>query len=348
MKIRRLLLTCLLFAANAANAQVNVFNVLHSAQSLVQQAAAPGKDSSVSGKVAATPITGIQPLSGPPYGEFEVSARGRQYANVRYDDYFRCGSSQPQLLASSLSVRGITLGDVCALSDETRSTRYGSNDFHGQLRGFLIQGSASALQNASTAQNSMGGQISMFDASRQQWIINLFTSRSQPAGLARAVIVSVQGTVCAADLTNSLQSGNSFRAALEQKYGKPSAEFDLRASMAKHAQASKHASGQYGDQSLAFGDGIVRDDLAYRNWASTLPAGTVTELDWRTHDGVKLAVVRSPDSCGSNPTFDMTLTLDNDAPKESQFLVRDWAEPLGAFGKAQTNARSASAPTPKF
>ncbi|MDW3687603.1 hypothetical protein RA280_38905 [Cupriavidus sp. CV2] len=349
MKAKRLLLSSLLLAVTTAHAQVNLFDVLRSAQNIAQQAGVAVPAGSIADKVAGAVSAGKTPQSSdPPYGEYEVQARARLYGNVRFEDYFKCGQASARPLVSSISLRGITLGDVCALPDEALSTRYGTNDYHGQLRGFLIRNAIDALSGASAAQNAAPGESHMSDASGRQWVVGLYTSRTQPPGLARAIVALVSGAVCAADPTNSLQSGNSFRVALEQKYGRPSVEIGPREAIKKHEQELTRVKQQYGGQPEAIQDNIMRNDLSFRNWVGTLPASTIMEVDWVTPDGVKLMVVRSQDGCGSSPAFDMMLMPNREVPIESQFLVHQWAEPIGAFGKSQNEARSATAPTPKF
>jgi hypothetical protein len=338
-----------LFAVNTAYAQVNLFNTLRSAQSFLQQAGSPveGADRA-NNETTAIPATSGETEFGPPYGEYEVANLARTFGGVKFEDYFKCSPQPTTPLVSSISLRGITLGDVCGLPDETLATRYGANDFHGQLRGFLIRTSSDALAGVSAAAVTASGRTTMFDRANKPWAIGLFTSRAQPSGLARTVIATVQGTICAADPTNSLQPDNSFRAALEQKYGKPSAQLDSQEIAKKREQESNRAKQLYDTQSEAYRDAAAFDDMAYRNWSSSLPAGAILELDWRTPDGVKLLVTRIQDGCGNNPAFNMVLVPDNEVSAENRFLVRQWAEPMGAFQKKQIQARSATAPTPTF
>ncbi|CAN7160482.1 hypothetical protein LJR022_000144 [Paraburkholderia hospita] len=344
MKSIRYLLLCCSLAAGSAYAQLNIMNALHSAQNLAQQIG--GTTSSAQTNVT-TAAGAAGRSSAPPYGEYEAPLQARTFANVNFDEHFRCDSKPPRSPVSSVSLRGITLGDVCALPDETLSSPYRSNDFHGQLRGFLIQGSSNALRAAMQSDNVAGGQVSMFDNAEQQVLVGIFTSRKQPSGIARAVIASVQETVCAADASNSLQAGNAFRTALEQKYGKPSLELDIKGALKRHEQLVERAAQQAG-QSAAIQDAIARNDLAFRNWANTVPANTVAELVWTTPDGVRVTATRSADGCGNKPAFALAMTPNTDVPKESRFLVRQWAEPLSAFQKSQAQTGPANAPTPKF
>lgn len=344
MKSIRFMLLCSSFAASSAYAQLNLMSTLHSAQNLAQQIGAVTTSTS---NGAAVVLGAGNSASSAPYGEYEAPLQARTYANVNFDEYFGCGVSSIRAPVSSVSLRGITLGDVCALPDATLSSHYGSNDFHGQLRGFLIQDSFNALLAATQSDNVAAGQVTMFDNAGQQLIIGLFTSRQRPSGLARSVIASVQETVCAADASNSLQAGNAFRIALEQKYGKPALELDVTGALKRHKQQIDRAAQQAG-QSVAIQDAIVRNDMAFRNWANTVPANTIAQLDWTTPDGVRVTATRSADGCGNKPAFALAMTANTDAPKESYFLVKQWAEPLSAYQKSQAQTGSMSAPTPKF
>ena len=349
MRTRQFLMVGLLVASSAAQAQFNVLNVITAAKNAAQQVSTPASGSSTINQASPTShATPAQESANSPYGEYEVASRGRPYANLKFEDYFNCRNptTKPPL-ASSISLRGITLGDVCALPDEILSTRYGTNEYHGQLRGFLIQAAVDTRRE--TAEQSFDSDLlTLFDADGKAVKIGVFTSFNQAPGLAKAVIASVEETVCAADPTNSLQPGNSFRLALERKYGKPAVEVSLRDAIREHDQATKRASQQYGSQSEAYQDAIDRDSLEYRNWSNTLPPDTVVALHWATSDGVALLVERSPDGCGVNPAFDIGLLDNPSIPAASQFLVREWAQPVVTFDKSQMQARSATAPVPKF
>ncbi|MFX1802081.1 hypothetical protein PWR66_00125 [Paraburkholderia sp. A1RO-5] len=259
--------------------------------------------------------------------------------NPLFGPLFGCDRPATSPLLSAFALRNVKLGDVCAQPELTTGSPVGmTNAVENDMR------QLAATQNVAITRLSAGGVT-----------ITLATLRAiaRPAGLAKSVVISVQEHVGAADVTNSLQPGNAFRVALEQRYGKPSSVIGAREKLeADHKNAvagiESRAKMLGIDNSAAVSKSVAVEDQQTKQWVACHPADTVYELRWTNPDGTLLVASLADGECGSSPSFDLALMANSSLPKESQFLVAQWAEPAAAFAKEQSQTRSATASTPKF
>ncbi|PLZ03033.1 hypothetical protein CY652_06885 [Burkholderia sp. WAC0059] len=307
-----------------AHAQMNqILGVIHSAQSAVQQQSAPVSPAD-------------PPASHPGIGLPQTTASS---GSPLFGPLFGCDRPATSQLLSAFALRNIKLGDVCAQPELTTGSPVGlTNAVENDMR------QLASTQNVAITRLSAGGVT-----------ITLATLRAsaRPVGLAKAVVLSVEEHIGAADITNSLQPGNAFRVSLEQRYGKPSSVIGAREKLAadhKNAVAGIESRAKMLgiDNNEAVGKSVAVEDQATKQWVACHPADTVYELRWANPDGTLVIASLADGECGSSPSFDLALMANPALPKESQFLVAQWAEPAGAFAKEQTQARSATAATPKF
>ncbi|TGP44880.1 hypothetical protein EN871_09875 [bacterium M00.F.Ca.ET.228.01.1.1] len=329
MKLSRISATVLVAVLPAiAHAQVNqILGVIRSVQSAMQQQAQSQQQPVQEGTLEVAHLgTGASKTAG--------SDR-----NPLFGPLFGCDRPATSPLLSAFSLRNIRLGDVCAQTELTRGSPIGmTNAVANDMR------QLAATQNVAITRLSAGGVT-----------ITLATLRAiaRPAGLAKSVVVSVEEHVGAADATNSLQAGNAFRVALEQRYGKPPSVIGAREKLAADHKNAVAGIGSRAkmlgiDNGAAVSKSAAVEDQQTKHWVACHPADTAYELRWTNPDGTLLVANLADGECGSSPAFDLALMANPALPKESQFLVAQWAEPAAAFAKEQSQARSATASTPKF
>ncbi|RQM49330.1 hypothetical protein EHZ19_06725 [Paraburkholderia bannensis] len=329
MNLSRISATVLVAVAPAiAHAQMNqILGVIHSVQSATQQQAQSQQQLVQAAEPSVARLgTGVPQAA---------TSNG----NPLFGPLFGCDRPATSPLLSAFALRNVKLGDVCAQPELTTGSPVGmTNAVENDMR------QLAATQNVAITRLSAGGVT-----------ITLATLRAiaRPAGLAKSVVVSVEEHVGAADATNSLQAGNAFRVALEQRYGKPSSVIGAREKLAadhKNAVAGIESRAKMLgiDTSAAVSKSVAVEDQQTKQWVACHPADTVYELRWTNPDGTLLVASLADGECGSSPSFDLALMANSALPKESQFLVGQWAEPAAAFAKEQSQARSATASTPKF
>lgn len=313
-----------------AHAQMNqILGVIHSVQSAAQQQVqSPQRldPAPLAERAAPHPGTGL-------------SQAAASTGSPLFGPLFGCDRPATSQLLSAFALRNIKLGDVCAQPELTTGSPVGmTNAVENDMR------QLAPTQNVAITQLSAGGVT-----------VTLATLRAsaRPAGLPKSVVASVEEHVGAADSTNSLQPGNAFRVALEQRYGKPSSVIGAREKLAgdhKHAVAGIEGRAKMlgVNNSEAVSKSVAVEDQVTKQWVACHPADTVYELRWTNPDGTLLVASLADGECGASPAFDLALMANPALPKESQFLVAQWAEPAAAFAKEQTQSRSATASTPKF
>ncbi|MGU7772298.1 hypothetical protein ACV229_19260 [Burkholderia sp. MR1-5-21] len=313
-----------------AHAQMNqILGVIHSVPPAAQQQVQSQQQS------APAPLaepTAPHPGTGLPR---TVASAG----NPLFGPLFGCDRPATSQLLSAFALRNIKLGDVCAQPELTTGSPVGmTNAVENDMR------QLAPTQNVVITRLSARGST-----------VTLATLRAsaRPAGLPKSVVVSVEEHIGAADVTNSLQPGNAFRVALEQRYGNPSSVIGAREKLAadhKSAVAGIESRAKmFGiNNSEAVSKSVAVKDQEVKQWVACHPADTVYGLRWTNPDGTLLVANLADGECGSSPSFDLALTANPALPKESQFLVAQWAEPVAAFAKEQIQTRSATASTPKF
>jgi len=329
MKSKRILLVILLLASGAAHAQFNAFRAMQQkTQAAVQNATGVTAPAPLVEQSPVAATTAPQPVAANNSGDF--------------DAVFGCGQPTGTPTLSALALRGFRLGDICAIPPEQKTEIYQQYSRHAPLGQLLSEAAERALA-ASTNGNrpSASLEVKSDDATMT---FQFVMSRTRPAGLATAILGDVRETICAADATNSLNAGNSFRANLESRFGKPTNELGKSEVLARNATATKLAMQKYGTLAQAAAIGIQRDDALYRGWVNDHRDGTIFELDWDQTDGTQMVAELSQTACGNKPAFDIHLLV----LKQDSFLARQWSEPIIAFERNQTQARAVTAPTPKF
>lgn len=311
-----------------AHAQLNQFlGAIHSVQNAVAQPA----------QVQTQPATMQQQARQQP-GAGPSQTAATTGSNL-FGPLFGCDHPATTQFLSEYALHDIKLGDACA-------------------QPALTTGSPAGMTNAveNDIQQLAPTQIVAFtQLSAHDWKVTLATVRAiaRPADLPKSVVVSVEEHVAAADITNSLQPGNSFRIALEQRYGKPSSVIGAREKLAAdHRNAvagiENRAKVLGIESSEAVSKSVAVEDQVTKQWIACHPADTVYELRWTNPDGTLLVASLADGECGSAPAFNLTLTPNPALPKDSQFLVTQWVEPVAAFSRKQTETRSTTASTPKF
>ncbi|TDY25986.1 hypothetical protein B0G81_6483 [Paraburkholderia sp. BL6665CI2N2] len=344
MKLTRIFIVAGAFAAPAAHAQISqIFGTIHTGQyavtqakqSLPQQGAAqqPVPQSQPAGNGSDSPTQAVtQHLGG---STPSASTNG----NPPFGMLFGCAQPARTPLLSAFALHDIKLGDVCAQPELTT----------GEPQG-MVSGVENDMRRLAPTDN-----IAVTRLTGSNTTVSLATLRAsaRPPELAKSVVIAVEEHVKAADVTNSLQPGNSFRVALEQRYGKPSTVIGAREKLAAdHKTAAKGIESRakaLGIESReAITKSVVVEDRITQQWVACHPADTVYALRWANPDGTVLVASLADGECGARPSFDLSLMPNLELPKESQFLIAQWTEPALAYSKAQTQARSVSASTPKF
>jgi hypothetical protein len=323
MKTKSLLTAGLLIGACNAHAQLNVMNALHSAQTLIQ----PSQNATSESPAIALPAV-------------PASKQNQLSGNLpTFDQMFGCGQPAAHSVLSTFAVHNVKLGDVCAQPELTTGAPIG-----------MVRSVEDSLGKLAPTQN-----VALTQLTGDGSTVGLATVRAvaRPPGLAKSVVVTVSEHLNAADTTNSLQPGNSLRAALEQKYGKPTKVIGAREKLAidhkvneTQIKARSQALGINSDEAIA--KSVEYEDQVTKQWVACHPADTIYELQWSGQDGTLLTAKLSDGECGANPSFDVTLVPNPNVSDASRFLWSSWVEPVGAFQKEQTQARSVNAPTPKL
>jgi len=138
-------------------------------------------------------------------------------ADDSFDAFFACGQIVKVPLTSTLAVRGITLGDVCALSNEAKSEVYSVGGKQGSLMDFLVLNSRLALSSAPQTMNRISRDIDLVAGNatlKLTWVI----TRTRPDGLAKAVLMAGDETVCVIGASNLPTSSTASRAPTKARY----------------------------------------------------------------------------------------------------------------------------------
>jgi len=324
MKIKCLLINSLLFSACSAHAQlnVNVLGALHSAQTMLQQPASPS--------------TGVTPTAARPSDQKQNRSTS---SAPTFDTVFGCDQPASSPLLSAFAIHNVKLGDVCAQPELTTGSPAG-----------MVRGVENDMRQLAPTQDAA---ITRLSGGGSTLTLATVRAAARPAGLAKSVVIAIEEHVNATDATNSLQPGNSFRAALEQRYGTPS-----RITGAREKLSADHKTAEEGirsrakafgiDSGQAIAKSVEVEDQSSRQWIACHPVDTVYELQWANPDGTLLVAKLTDGECGASPSFDLSLIPNPALPKGSQFLWSQWIQPVSESTKARVQARSANAPTPKF
>ncbi|MCX4166314.1 MULTISPECIES: hypothetical protein [Paraburkholderia] len=324
MKTIPLLITSGLLAASGAQAQLtSAFNVTHVAQTVPQEF-----DFGQSDAVTVTPQRSDNPVQG-----------GTADDRRDFDALFGCDAPASRPLLSAFALHGIRLGDVCAQPALT------SGEPAAMVR--RVENSmrhlAPALSIAITQLNGLDSTIT----------VATVRAAGRPVGLAKSVVIEIEEHVDATDATRSLQPGNAFRVALEQRYGKPAVVIGARDRLAMdHERTQADVRNRARASGIDSEDVIARsidvEDERTRTWVACHPADTVYELHWTNPDGTVLTAALADGECGASPSFDLSLTPNPALRREDQFIWAQWIDPVIAFGHTPRHASPASAPTPEF